>query len=206
MKKKVISIVLSLSMLLAACGSSGAPTSGGSTVESTGTESSATDTSQTDPGIKVEKELFDVEITVPADFVGNSTQEDLDKICQEHGYKSITLNDDGSATYVMTKSQHKAAMDEMAASIRSSLEEMANSEDYPDYTSVTVNDDFTSYTVTTKATELGLGDSFVVFGFYLYSGMYAAFDGNEIDNVHVDFVNADTGEIIHSADSSDAQK
>ena len=206
MKKKVLSIILSLSMLLAACGSSGAPAPAISTVEPTGTESSETDTSQTDPGIKVEKELFDVEITVPADFVGDSTQEDLDKICQEHGYKSITLNDDGSATYVMTKSQHKAAMDEMAASIRSSLEEMANSEDYPDYTSVTVNDDFTSYTVTTKATELGLGDSFVVFGFYLYSGMYAAFDGNEIDNVHVDFVNADTGEIIHSADSSDMAK
>ncbi|MDE6016466.1 MAG: hypothetical protein K2H41_12350 [Acetatifactor sp.] len=206
MKKKVLSIILSLSMLLAACGSSGAPAPATSTVEPTGTESSATDTSQANPGIKVEKELFDVEITVPADFVGDSTQEDLDKICQEHGYKSITLNDDGSATYVMTKSQHKAAMDEMAASIRSSLEEMANSEDYPDYTSVTVNDDFTSYTVTTKATELGLGDSFVVFGFYLYSGMYAAFDGNEIDNVHVDFVNADTGEIIHSADSSDMAK
>ena len=37
----------------------------------------------------------------------------------------------------------------------------------------------------------------------LYGGMYNIFNGTPVDNVHVDFINADSGEIINSADSSD---
>ena len=33
--------------------------------------------------------------------------------------------------------------------------------------------------------------------------MYGIFAGEEADNVHVDFVNADSGEIISSANSED---
>ena len=39
--------------------------------------------------------------------------------------------------------------------------------------------------------------------FYMYGGMYAIFNGSDVGNIHVDFVNADSGEIINSADSSD---
>ena len=61
--------------------------------------------------IEVEKELFDVTVTVPADYVGDATQEELSKEAEANGYK-IVLNDDGSATYTMSKSQHKKMMDE----------------------------------------------------------------------------------------------
>lgn len=37
----------------------------------------------------------------------------------------------------------------------------------------------------------------------MYGGMYNVFNGTTVDNVHVDFVNADTGEIISSSDSKD---
>ena len=33
--------------------------------------------------------------------------------------------------------------------------------------------------------------------------MYAIFNGTKADDIHVDFVNADSGEIINSSDSSD---
>ena len=33
--------------------------------------------------------------------------------------------------------------------------------------------------------------------------MYAIYAGNSVDNIHVDFVNADTGNIIESGDSKD---
>ena len=39
--------------------------------------------------------------------------------------------------------------------------------------------------------------------FYTYGGMYAIFNGETVDNIHVDFVNTDTGEVISSANSSD---
>jgi hypothetical protein len=36
-----------------------------------------------------------------------------------------------------------------------------------------------------------------------YAGYYYIFSGDTIDNVHVDFINSETGEVIGSHDSSD---
>lgn len=134
----------------------------------------------------------------------SATQEDLDAKASEIGYK-VTLNDDGSATYVMTKKQHKDMMDGIAASIKSSLNEMVGSEDYPNITGISANDDFTVFTITTKNTEPDMNESFAVMALYMYGGMYHIFNGTTVDNIHVDYVNADSGEIISSADSKDME-
>ena len=153
--------------------------------------------------VDVDKGLFNVTITVPKDFIGDTTQEDIDKSVKEKGYKSGTLNDDGSVTYVMNKEQHNELMKGIKESIDNSLAEMIGSENTPNITDVKANDDYTSFTVTTKSTELGLAESFSVMAFYTYGGMYAIFNGETVDNIHVDFVNADSGEVISSANSSD---
>ena len=113
------------------------------------------------------------------------------------------MNDDGSATYTMTKQQHKEMMDGIRNSINQSLNEMIGSEDYPNFTAIEANEDFTSFTVTTSASELSLTDGVSVIGFYMYGGLYNIFNGTPVDNIHVDFVNADSGEIISSSDSSE---
>lgn len=156
--------------------------------------------------IEVDKNLFDVEITVPADFVGETTQEELDAKAKESDIHSITLNEDGSATYVMSKSQHKKVLEELSASINETLAEMSTSGDFPTITNVSANDDFTNFTVTVSADELGLAESMSVIGLYMYGGLYGIFSGQTPDNIHVDFVNADSGEVISSADSSEAGK
>ncbi len=152
--------------------------------------------------VGVEKELFDVNLTIPAEFIGELDQAQLEQQAKEGGYE-FKINDDGSATYTMTKSQHKELMEEMAGSINSSLSEMVGSESYPNITAVTSNDDFTSFTVTTKSTELDMSESLSTMAFYMYGGMYGIFNGENPENIHVDFVNADSGELIHSADSSE---
>ena len=48
-----------------------------------------------------------------------------------------------------------------------------------------------------------MSESFSVMALYMYGGMYGIFSGEEVDNVHVDFKNADSGEIISSANSED---
>ena len=103
----------------------------------------------------------------------------------------------------MSKSQHKKMMQELADNINSTLSDMVGSEDYPNFTDIKANSDFTNFTVTTTSTELDLTDSISIMGFYMYGGMYAIFNGSDVGNIHVDFVNADSGEIINSADSSD---
>lgn len=204
----VISVLLCASLV--ACGTP-APAS------STPSSSSVAASSASDPDstlsdldslgdIEVDKNLFDVEITVPADFVGETTQEELDAKAKESDIHSITLNEDGSATYVMSKAQHKKVLEELSASINETLAEMSTSGDFPTITNVSANDDFTNFTVTVSADELGLAESMSVIGLYMYGGLYGIFSGQTPDNIHVDFVNADSGEVISSADSSEAGK
>ena len=222
MKKKIITVALICSMLLSitACGGSAnnsntkneSPTPE-ATSEPTPAEKSEAEPSDQDSGgatsdldalgdVEVEKELFDVTLTIPAEYVGEASQEELNAQASEIGYK-VVLNDDGSATYTMTKSQHKEMLSAFQEEINSALAEMVGSEDYPNITEVTANDDFTSFTVTTTSTELGMNESFSVMAFYMYGGMYGIFSGENVDNVHVDFVNAESGEIISSSDSKD---
>lgn len=155
--------------------------------------------------IDVDTNLFDVEITMPAEFVGETTQEELNAEAAENGYK-VTLNEDGSATYRMTKQQHKKMMKETAESIDETLDSMIQSEDYPNIVKIETNDDYTSFIVTTTSEELSLSESFSTLGFYMYSGMYNTFNGTPVENVHVEFVNADSGEVISSSDSSEMNK
>lgn len=109
MKKKIVTILLISTLALTACGKESQVQSSDSstqTQEESNTSNKKKDTSKADT-INVDKNLFDVKITIPADFVGETTQEELDAQAKESDIHSITLNDDGSATYVMSKSQHK---------------------------------------------------------------------------------------------------
>lgn len=154
--------------------------------------------------IEVEDNLFDVTITLPADFSEGVTQESLDASTQLGKFHSAVLNADGTVTYTMSKTQHKKMLQEMSDSIRQSLSEMIQSADYPNITGIEANDDFTQFKVTTTSTELSLNESFSVMAFYMQGGYYGAFSGNKPDNIHVDFINTNTGAVISSADSKDA--
>lgn len=209
-KRKLLlpALIISLAVSTTACGSgSASETTATTTLSSQETNTpEATPESSSDvdaiADVSVEKELFDVNLTIPADYIGDATQEELSQEAEANGYK-IVLNDDGSATYTMTKGQHKKMMMELSDSINTTLADMVGSEDYPNFTDIKANDDFTQFTVTTKSEELDFTESISVMGFYMFGGMYNTFNGTPIDNVHVDFLNADTGEVISSSDSKD---
>ena len=209
MKKILLpALITSLAVSMAACGNGSASETTANTTaakqETSSPETTPDATSDADAiaDVNVEKEIFDVKLTIPSDYIGDATQEELSKEAEANGYK-IVLNDDGSATYTMSKSQHKKMMEELSDSINTALTDMVGSEDYPNFTDIKANDDFTQFTITTKSEELNLKESVSVMGFYMYGGMYNVFNGTTVDNVHVDFVNADTGEIISSSDSKD---
>lgn len=205
-KKHLIIAATALALSLSACGSS-TETSQTTAVEQSAESAEAESATERDDleaigDVEVEQNLFDVVLTIPADYIGETTQEELEAEAAEGGYK-VVLNDDGSATYTMTKQQHKEMMDEIRSSINQALNEMIGSEDYPNFTAIEANEDFTSFTVTTSASELGLTDGISVLGFYMYGGLYNIFNGTPVDNIHVDFVNADSGEIISSSNSNE---
>ena len=195
--KKTIFFALSIIICLSLVGCGGSSNDTQQNIE----EDSKSEETQS---IEVDEGLLNVEITVPPDFLEEgTTQEDLDEAAKEDGIKSITLNDDGSATYIMSKSKH----DEMMAGIRErideSMAEMIDPETYPTFVEVTSNDDYTHFTVKLSSNEVGLSESISVLGFYMLGGLYNAFNGTPVDDVTVSFVNADTGDIIQEAHSSE---
>lgn len=218
MKKFIaLSLAVVMSMSLIACSGTGTNQSSSEAASPSGATSSASEEAAEPSAestediaalgdIEVEENIFDVEITIPADYVESTTQEEVDQEAAEAGVHSATLNEDGSVTYVMSKAQHKKLLEDIRQSIQTSLDEMVGSEDYPNITSVEANDNFTSFTVTTTSTELSLTEAFSIMGFYMYGGLYGIFSGETPDNIHVDFVNADTGEIIDSSDSQDMEE
>lgn len=159
---------------------------------------------ETTEGIEVDRDLFDVTITLPPDFAEEgATQAYYDEAANENGWKSATLNEDGSVTYVMTRGQHKELMVEITESIETSLSEMVGSEEFPNIVSISANDDYTEFSVVTKSEALDISESFTVLGFYMYGGLYHAFNGTNVDNIHVEFINEATGQIIEEANSSE---
>lgn len=151
--------------------------------------------------VDVDSGLFNVTLTVPADFIGEITQEQLDESTKENGYKSATLNNDGSVTYVMTKAQHQDMMEGIRKSIDDSLSEMANSEEYPSIVKIEANSDYTKYTVTLNTEEVGIMEGFASMGLYVFSGTYHIFNGTEPGNINVQYVNEATGKVIDETNS-----
>ena len=146
--------------------------------------------------------LFNVALTIPAEYVEGTTQKELNKQAKEGAFKSATLNKDGSVTYVMSKSQHKEMLNTLKDSIADELNKIPNSTNYPNVTKVEANDDYTKFTVTTASTELSFEEQFLSVQLYIYGGMYNAFN-NLSPVISVDYVNADSGATIYSGKSSD---
>lgn len=196
-KMQICAAACALALCLTACG-------GGAASSTAAGSDAAASTSASEDGLNVEKNLFSVTLTYPASMVDEGTTQDSlnDEIKGIDGIKSATLNEDGSVTYIMTKAYHKQIVDDMAQTIDESMAEMVGSEDYPNFTNVEANEDYTVFTVTTKSKALSLDESLSLLQFYTEGAFYSVVSGNDADSIHVDFVNADTGEIIDGGTQS----
>ena len=97
-------------------------------------------------------------------------------------------------------------MADLNNNINTSISEMIGSEDYPNYTNITANENFTEFVVTTKSSDLAMTETFSTLGFYMYGGMYNIFNGTPVDNISVKFINSDTGAEISTMNSKDMGK
>jgi hypothetical protein len=225
--KKIVSLALAVSIAvnLCACGSG---TSGSTSSEQSATsaEAKAEETSTAESSsqsetlsedeqmqadmdelsaigeVSVENGLLTVSLTVPADLAGEVTQESLDQGAGDT-YISAKLNEDGSVTYKMTKSQHAKMLDAMVESMDNSIQELVDSDDYT-FTSIKHNEDFTQFDITLSATEIGFAEAFSTIAFYMYGGIYGIFSGHKPENVIVNFYDA-SGNLIKSANSADME-
>ncbi|PAE19368.1 hypothetical protein CHH80_16895 [Bacillus sp. 7504-2] len=150
--------------------------------------------------IEVDKNLLDVEVTLPESFFKEQEQDIAQVIAEaESEGISVTKNSDGSLTYKMSKAKHKEMMSELENQTKTSIEEMKNSEDFASIKDVEYNKSFSEITlVVIREKYEGSFDGFAVLGVAISSMLYQMFDGVNPDDYKVTIFlkDADTGEVF----------
>ena len=184
---KFYKVFICIMMLIAftGCSNSNSTTSEPSPTEETGSQ------------VEVDKGLLNVEITIGADMLEtfDETAEEFKASLEENeevDFKDVTINEDGSVTFKMSKSDHNKMMDEMLKSIDSSIAEITqNKEDYPNVIDITHDKDLLNWKVKMSSTEKTISESFLCFGLAIQSVFYHGFNGDKQADVVVDYVDED---------------
>lgn len=216
MKKKIVSLILSLCLCCSAAACGGNSDSGKDQKQASVSESSpekddkesednAEAASDESAGISAEKNLFSVEVTLPSYFFEESDELDLIDELEDDEVKDITKNADGSMTFKMTKDAHKEVLASSKESVDESIEEiLEDKENYPSFDSISYNDDLTVFDIKVDSTTYNGLQAFSALSFYVMGNLYQAFNAvpeNELKTV-VNFINKETGEVIESGDST----
>ncbi|GAA0181119.1 hypothetical protein SH2C18_36960 [Clostridium sediminicola] len=187
--KRLILMFSLVVILLTGCGSK----------SDTNNSGNQNDTTQNSESLKVDKNLFDVTITLPASmFEGEDVNASAEEM-KEEGYKEAIVNEDGSITAKMSKSKHNEMMKEMRASMIEYLEELKASEDFKSIQDVKYNEDFTKFTLEVIQDKYqGSLDGFSAIGIGMMSSMYHIYNGvsEEKRKVTIDVKNIETDEIF----------
>ena len=184
---KFYKVFICIMMLIAftGCSDPGSATSEPSPTEESGSQ------------VEVDKGLLNVEITIGADVLEtfDETAEEFKASLEENeevDFKDVTINEDGSVTFKMSKSDHNKMMDEMLKSIDSSIAEITqNKEDYPNVIDITHDKDLLNWKIKMSSTEQNISESFLCFGLAIQSIFYHGFNGDKQADVVVDYVDED---------------
>lgn len=182
-------IMLFVVMLLAACSDNND--------QNQDTEESANEES----GIEVDKGLLNVEITLPASLVGEDGMEDFEASMKETVDSDITLNDDGSVTVKMSKSDHKKMLEELKEEFVASVDSIIEDESFVTIQDITYNKDLTNIQMIVSDQESfeNSFDGFATLSLGIGSLFYQAFDGKDLtkDKITIEIVDQSTNETIH---------
>ncbi len=151
-------------------------------------------------------DLEPVSFTVPSEYLDeHKTQADYDAEAEEYGFASATLNADGSVTYAMTKGQHREMLERLAEELDKALSDMTASGEYPNFVSITHNEDFTEFKVVSRASQLNENELSASWAITHFSELYGAFAGGAEENCHIDYVGEKDGEVFGVGDSSEME-
>ncbi len=152
-----------------------------------------------DQGITVDKNIFTVDVTLPASFYEgeNMTQAKLNADAAKKGYGKATLNKDGSVTLRMSKAEHQKVMAEMKKSVDDYIKETVN--ESPDvFREVTYNKNMTEFSISVNKAkfEEDLFSGIIGFGIGMLSMYYQMFNGTENPKTSIKLIDANTGKVF----------
>lgn len=183
--KRLLSLILILAMCfsLAACG--GASDAGDSS--SFGNKSMAE-----------EPKDEPVTITIPGGLFEEDELEELIGNESSGNYESLTVNEDGSVTVVMTQEQHKAILSSLGEELRAEVESSFPDEDLPSIKAVQFSEDFTTATLTVDYAAYDSSfDSFYELAVIIFGSLYQTFAGVAEDDIAItiSIVDEETGTV-----------
>ena len=142
-----------------------------------------------------------VTLVIPTLYENISTQEEADEIRDRNGYESASLEEDGSLTIVMSRSQYEELLSSFRESVDRGIEEIV-SEDYgSSIEKIEYNDDYSVFTVTVTGEEIGPVERQTAEELVMYGTLYHIYTAGDADHIRVDYVSRESGEVIESADS-----
>ena len=141
------------------------------------------------------------EITVPAQYAEDITQEKLDAEAGEN-YQSAVINKDGSVTYTMTKKQHQIMMYNIRNSIDEDLQELIDDNEHYNISAIDYNTPMTEFNILLDGDKASSDDSSAALEIYTYGKLYNVYMGQNVDNIAVNYYAAD-GTFLETANSSE---
>ncbi|HHY26351.1 MAG TPA: hypothetical protein GX523_06300, partial [Desulfitobacterium dehalogenans] len=150
----------------------------------------------------VEKELFDVKVNLPTSFFEGKDFEAIKNEALGKGVHDVVKNSDGTITYVMSKTQHREMMDDLAKSINDMTTEfLASEENKKIFKQIEFNKDYTEINVKVDSAQFTELIQISLLGFTLSSLMYQSFNGVEPGEIAVktNIINNSTGSIIKTS-------
>ncbi|MCK0472827.1 hypothetical protein [Halalkalibacter sp. APA_J-10(15)] len=148
-----------------------------------------------------------VEVTIPATFLESEDLESAIEEAKADGIEEIEENEDGSLTYIMSKSTHDELMEEIEASLQESIEEMKTSEDFVSIADVSANSSFSEFTVVVDQEMFENSfDGFAILGLAIGGLYYQLFDGVDPEQyeVTVQLEDEQSGEVFDTIAFPDA--
>ena len=147
-------------------------------------------------GIEIERDIFDVTITIPGDlFDDGYTEEEVAAAVEEGGFTDGFLNSDGSVTYVIPSDVHAEMMDEFKVSIQETIDEIISDEPHI-YKEITYNDSVDTFEVTVNRAEYENSWSFAGWALSFQASFYQWFNGTQDPEGAVRFIDEETGDVF----------
>lgn len=145
------------------------------------TQNSGTTTTATDEHSAIEDATVATRtITFPEIYFGESTEDEAKATLADLGCTEIIANENGSYTATMPIDEYNAFVDALYDGTKEALDSIPNSDDYPSITEIEYDETFSTITMTSSASQLGLSEMFVNWTAGLCGCMYQQIAGQDV--------------------------
>lgn len=145
-----------------------------------------------------------VTVIMTNQLFGEFDDDSLKELVTSKGYISGVMNDDGTASVVMTKAQQKAYLEEIKKTMKENIETIYDDPDYgANIADISFNDDCTVFSVSLKDGTVGMSEFMIAIALSAYISAYTKAAGVDATQARIDYYDAATGALVSSTADED---